>query len=968
MRFLEPSYLWLLPIALLGVWWSGRRLLGMSRGRKRFVLALRMLVFALLILALAAPQAVRPNRGTCVLFVLDASDSISDEGRQAAKRYLQEAIRQRGEHDLVGLVVFGREAVVDFLPAAVRELPTIYSKPAPDGTNIAAALRLASAMFPDGKNRRIVLLTDGNETEGNAQNAALVAATENIEIDVVALQTAAPEAEVLVLETLTPGEVKIGEPFNMRIVIESRKAASGTLVIDREGEPIKRVPVQLTPGKNVVVVPIQTDREGFHRYRAVLEASPDGDPRNNLGRAFVRVQGKPRVLLAEGGTPDPTRALERALKANNLEVTRVTPATFPARAEDLQNYDAILLHDFPATALSPQMMLALQSAVRDTGIGFAMIGGENSFLPGGYYQTPIAEMLPVDLEVRQRKLFPPATVVIIVDISGSMGVHEDGIPKIQLASRAAIETLRLLRPQDQFGVIVSGTGVDWLAPIQKAANKESVIAQVSRMEAGGGGIYVRPSLLFAESALTPIQTTTRHVILLADGDDADEQEGCFEIAQRMRAMGITMSVVALGQGQDVPFLKQLASVAGGNFYLTERARDLPRLFTADVALMTRSAIEEGAFRPKVNTGDELLQGINWESVPPLLAYDLTSDRPLARTLMRTEKDDPLLAIWQYGLGQSLAFTSDAKPKWAQRWVGWEGFAPLWTQLTRGILRKGGKQRYETTVRLEGGEAIVEMQAFTPQGEPINFLQPEVRVGLPNGEGFTITLAQESPGRYIGRFPARGVGDYTLSVIEKDPDGTTRVSTTGFAIPYPREYRFTRANLPLLTRLAELTGGKVDPAPAEVFRAVARQGQSVSDLWRSFLWLALALLLIDITVRRVVIPWAEWAALLRGAWERVLGRGRAHRPVPNTQATTRLLGVKARAGTRRVELDGAPTPSIATPSAPLSREAAATPQSAPQPPPALGTRSPRPHATDQSQPPSPTDTTSRLLERKKQRQR
>ncbi len=429
MRFLEPSYLLLLPIALLGVWWSGRRLLGMSRGRKRFALALRMVVFALLILALAAPQAVRPNRGTCTIFVLDASDSISDAGRQAAKRYLQEAIKTRGEDDLVGLVVFGRDAVVDFLPAELRELPTIYSKPAADGTNIAAALRLASAMFPDGKNRRIVLLSDGNETEGNAQDAALVAATETIEIDVVPLETARHEAEVLVLETQAPSEVKIGEPFNLRVVIESRKAAEGVLVIDRDGEPVKRVPVQLAPGKNAVVVPIRTDREGFHRYRVSLEASPDGDPRNNLGRFFVRVRGKPRVLLAEGGAPDPTRALERALRANNLEVTRVSPATFPARAEDLQNYDAILLHDFPATALSPQMMLALQSAVRDTGIGFAMIGGENSFLPGGYYETPIAEMLPVDLDVRQRKVFPPATVVIIVDISGSMAWKRTASPR-----------------------------------------------------------------------------------------------------------------------------------------------------------------------------------------------------------------------------------------------------------------------------------------------------------------------------------------------------------------------------------------------------------------------------------------------------------------------------------------------------------------------------------------------------------
>ncbi|MCS6918240.1 MAG: hypothetical protein NZM28_00545, partial [Fimbriimonadales bacterium] len=272
-----------------------------------------------------------------------------------------------------------------------------------------------------------------------------------------------------------------------------------------------------------------------------------------------------------------------------------------------------------------------------------------------------------------------------------------------------------------------------------------------------------------------------------------------------------------------------------------------------------------------------------------------------------------------------------------------------------ILRKGGKQDYQTTVRLEGGQAIVEMQAFTPQGEPINFLQPEVRVGTPAGEGLTITLQQEAPGRYVGRFPARGVGDYTLTVVEKDPDGTVRTNTTGFAIPYPSEYRFTRANLPLLTRIAETTGGKLNPQPAQVFRPVAKEGRSVRDLWRTFLWLALALLLMDITLRRVIIPISEWLELLRRLPEKLLGGTRARRPVPQAQATARLLGVKERAATRRAEPDGAAPQPKPTPVAAARASEPASINPAPPPEPI-------------QQPTTPTDTTSRLLEIKKQRRR
>lgn len=911
MRLLEPGYLWLLPPLLIGVWWGWRRLLGVSRARKGFILALRLTLVALLVLILAGPQISQSHRGTCVVFALDMSDSIPDSGKQYAKEYLQRALEHLSEEDQVALVGFGREALVDFTPTHTRQLPTIYSKPDPTGSNLASAIRLASALFPDGKHRRIVLLSDGNETEGNARDAAVSAGAEGIEIDCVALASAQPRQEVLLLETQAPSEVKIGEPFTLRAIVEARQASEATLVVDCDGIPVKSVKAKLAPGKNAVVIPIQGEREGFHRYRITLEAQPDSDGRNNIGRAFVRVQGKPRVLLAEGGTPDPTRALEKALKANNLEVVRVGESNFPVRADELQVYDAILFHDFPAIALTPRQMSLLQSAVKDTGVGFAMLGGMDSFLPGGYYETPIAEMLPVDLEVRQRKVFPAATVVIVVDISGSMAVEEDGIPKVRLAAQAAVETLKLLRPMDRFGVIVSGTGVDWLAPIQSANNKGGTIAQVLRMEAGGGGIYCRPSLEFAYNALLMETTHVRHLILLADGDDCDEQEGCFELADKARRAGITMSVVSLGRGKDVGFLQQLARIAGGQFYLTERARDLPRLFTADASLMLRSALVEEAFIPKITAGEELLQGINWSSTPPLLGYALTADRPLARTLMRTHQDDPLLAVWQYGLGTSLAFTSDAKPKWAQRWVTWSEFAPFWTQVTRSLLRKGARLDYQLTVRQEGGTAIVEMQAFTPDGEPINFLQPEVRVAPADGEGLTITLSQYAPGRYTGRFPLKGIGDYLLTMVEKQPDGTLRTATVGFAIPYPSEYRFTRANLPLLTQIAELSGGKVNPQPQEVFRKPLRVGRSVQDLWRPLLWVLLALLLLDITFRRVVITPAEVWGLVRRAFQGLRLR-RTSRQVALPEATARLLSAKGRVRTTPTEPTAPPLPTSSAP--------------------------------------------------------
>lgn len=966
MRFTDPIYLLLLPVLLGGVWWSRRRLLGMSRERKRLVLLLRSLIMLLLVLALAGWQAVRENRGVCTLFLLDVSESVPEKGRKKAEAYIREALQSIGREDKAGLIVFGRDALIEMAPTLTHTLNPIYSAPDRQGTDLSAAIRLATALFPDAHARRIVLLSDGNETEGDALQAAAVAVTEKIEIDTVQLASAAPESEVLVTEVSTPSEVKIGEPFNLRVVIESNKPASGTLRIDRDGVPLKWVPVELSPGKNVVVVSLQSEKAGFYRYRAVLEAMPDEDPRNNLGRGFVVVRGKPRVLLAEG-KPDPSRALARALSKHDIQVVTATPDCFPSRADEFQNYDSIIFHDFPAYALSPQQMLTIQSAVRDTGIGFAMIGGEESFLPGGYYETPIADLLPVDLEVRQRRVFPAATVVIVIDISGSMEVPEGGIPKVQLAGHAAIETLKMLRPNDRFGVIVSGTGVDWLTPIQPAANKERAIEQIARIYAGGGGIYVRPSLQEAARALLSQNTRVKHLILLADGNDCDEQEGCLEIAHQLYAQGATITAVALGRGVDVPFLQQLARAGKGNFYLTERARDLPRLFTADVSLMTRSAIEEGAFIPKVAAGEELLQGLDWSQVPALLAYNLTSDRPLARTIMRTHKDDPLLAVWQYGLGTTLAFTSDAKPKWAQRWVPWSQFDAFWTQVLRSTLRKTGKLDYSLTTRREGSHAVVEMQAFDPAGNPLNFLQPELKVTYPDGKSHTLILQQEAPGRYKGKFALRDIGDYLLTLTQRQPDGTVRVSTTGFALPYPPEYRFTRANTALLKRLADLTGGRFNPAPNQVFRPSTRPGVSVSDLWTLCLWIALCLFLLDITVRRVVLPLGEAGQLLANLWARWRA-GRARRPAPEVQVSAHLLSVKGRVRAQTKAAEGGQQAASGITAS--TEQATARSRKPPipdltlhRPPSERGAPPPSPTAPSSE---APSETTSRLLEIKRRK--
>ncbi|MCX7924417.1 MAG: glutamine amidotransferase [Fimbriimonadales bacterium] len=920
MRFTEPLYLLLLPILWGWVWWTGRRLLGVSRARRRVILALRMLLILLVVLALAGWQGVQSLRSVCTIFVLDQSASVSDAGRQAARAYLQQAIKNAPDDALTGLVVFGAEPMVEWLPAPRRELGSMYAKPNADGTDIAGALRLASAMFPDGYARRIVLLTDGNETHGDAHAAAQVASVEGIPIDVVPLTTGKAGNDALIEAIEAPSVAKVGEPYNLRIVVQSQRHAEGKITLDREGTPLKTLPVKLSPGVNLITTTLRADKAGVQRVRATLDAQPDIDPRNNLGLALTRVQGKPHVLIAEGRA-GASEAIARALQANHISVTRVHEGSFPATSEKLLDYDAIVFNDFPATALSPQQMEAVKNAVRDGGVGFVMIGGNQSYQMGGYYGTPIAEVLPVDLDIKHRQIQHAATVVLIVDASGSMNEHIGPHKVAHLAAEASIKTLQMLRPIDRFGVIISSHGSDWLLPeyartgfdpfscdgrrfqgchgqragqppsaIFPASEREPIIAVLQKVYGTGGGIFVRGSLEMAmRGMLSEPPDRARHIIMLADATDCDEQEGSLERAQQLRAMGVTLSVVAFGDGKDTGFLKKLAQVGGGQFYQTRDAASLPRLFTADVSAMTRSTIEEGAFIPKVNATDERLREVDWSRTPALLAYNLVSDRPLAQVLMRTHKDDPLLAVWRYGLGTVIAFTSDAQPRWAQRWIGWQGYSVFWTQVIRSAMRPSAQPNLGLTATVRNGQAIVELQAFTPQGEPINGLTPQLVVGMPSGEQQQLTMNLEGAGRYVAQFPIREQGLFTLSTQGDFGGGRQATLTAALAVPYPLEYRFYRENRPLLERIAAQTRGRVNPEPARAYDPPPMPQRFTRDLWTLALLLSLMLLMVDITVRRVVITIPEVCAALLGKL-----RWRRAPRAATVQTTARLQAAKQRA--------------------------------------------------------------------------
>ena len=415
--------------------------------------------------------------------------------------------------------------------------------------------------------------------------------------------------------------------------------------------------------------------------------------------------------------------------------------------QGLADYAALVLVNTPAREFSPQTLQALRSFVRDLGGGLVAVGGPQSYGVGGWLGTPLEEALPVEMRVRDPQRFPPLAMAIVIDKSGSMGVEEAGMTKIRLAGEAAIRVAETLNDADMLAVVAyDDRPADTLGPVTMA-EREALITQLQRLQAGGGGIYVRDSVIYTGDLLRDearMPGVQRHLLLLADGADAEHQEGALAEVQELVAAETTVSVVAIGSGRDVPFLQQLAEAGNGRFYLTEQAADLPAIFAEETARAKRSYIVEESFYPAPVTTWAPVAGI--QATPPLQGYVATTPKSAAQVVWEALEGDPLLAVWQYGLGRSVAWTSDASGRWAAGWTSWEAFSRFWSSIARHVLPPPADEGIALQIQAEDETAHVTADIIDDEGAYVDGLDLQLAVQSPMETG------RQPPKRRCGPCP------------------------------------------------------------------------------------------------------------------------------------------------------------------------------------------------------------------------
>ena len=906
--FDSPWYLLLL--LLLPLFWifSYRTLSGMGQYRRIFALSLRSCVFAFVVLSLAEIQHQRESDKLTVLYLLDQSLSIPVDRRETMLQYVEREVRRHrkvSRSDRAGVIAFGREAAIEVPPfdddlATTGRIESLLSL-RQDATDLSASMKLALATFPEDSAKRVVIVTDGNENLGNAREMAGVLAQRGVSIYVVPVAIER-RSEISVEKVTLPDMVRKGQPFDVRVVLnnlveneDSRtdQTRNGTLQIVRQtGQHVTTFEqrVELPPGKKVLSLSQEIDRPDFYTYEAIFvpdRAEDDRVAQNNRASAFTHIRGQGHVLLIEDwenrGEFD---FLVDRLRAMNLEVTiQGSNELFTSLAE-LQRYDTVVLANVPRTSgsdvneltnFSDTQVEILVRNVEKMGCGLVMIGGNRSFGAGGWQNTELEKAMPVDFQIKNAKVVPVGALV--------MTMHASEMAQGNYWQKViGTEALKALGPQDYCGIVHYGPeGDEWLwtnpdGLLKVGGNRKSMLARLDRMQPGDMPDF-DPGMKLAADGFTKIsQATVRHMIIISDGDPSPAKAPTIRALKDLKVKVTTVAVGTHGPAGSTQ-LQQIAVQTGGKYYKVTNPKALPRIYQKEAREVARPLVKEKRVQPKIIYRHEMLRGIETQP-PPITGFVLTTVKEGALVEVSMLSPDPptpknatLLASWTYGLGRTVAFTSDAGKRWANEWTSWEYdkfFSQIISWSMRPVVEEG---TYSVVTDVRDEKVRVILSAFGSDGEALNHLTISGSSVNPEMKPIDFMLEQTSSGRYVGEFDVKNAGSYFLTLNVPNPNVAskdTRPITirAGVNVPYSSEFRDRDTNVVLLETLAEqhprdgkpgkvivgsmTTGGIEQLLDTDTFHHDLAKAVRSQDIWPWLMLVASCVFLSDVFIRRVTV--------------------------------------------------------------------------------------------------------------------
>ncbi len=863
-------------------WMAARSLAGLGPVRRWVALGIRLLVLLLLVLIVGGARWQRQNKIVEVMVLRDVSESVTNVRNYPAKtlqtsieQYLTEASdpKHKPPDDRIGLLSFHSGASIDAIPNTTLALDAHPIREVGRGTDIGSAIQLGLASFGKDAMHRMLLISDGNITQGDIDAATALAAAQHVPIDVMPLDYDVKN-EVLVERFISPTIKRENDPFTIDVILRSTNPpVTGKLTVTDNGHPLDMDPA--TPGiqptrtvllkqernvEHVLVPPMESGDIGLiHQFKAVFEApnataeiagqpgalatggrapttqqfAGDTLTQNNSAETFTYVKGKGRVLYVNNVPEGKGTVLEQALQRESINLKTISVAEFPHNLMEMQNYDAVILANVPrgAGGIGDDDQKMLASYVHDMGGGLVMIGGEDAFGAGGWQGSKLEEVLPVNMDIPAQRQMPKGALVLIM--------HSCEMPNGNYwGEQCAIKAIETLSAHDEIGVISFGGGFGargaghgsvWDFPLAEKGDGSKVVAAVKNMRLGDMPSFDDSMDLALNGvnndgvgALGKSDAKQKHVIIISDGDPQRPTQNLVNQYIQNKVSVSTVSVYPHDTSDRglPPNMQFIAETLKGRAYgpINSNPNQLPQIFIKEATVVRRSLIFEdhNGIPVRLNQGStsEMIKGLT--ELPDIYGLVLTSKKEnpqIEMPLVVGKNSDPLLAHWQTGLGKAAVWTSDAYNKWAANWVSSGGFDKFWAQVVRTVSRPPMSADFDIKTVQDGDRGKILVEAINKDSAFLNFLSVGGSVVAPDGTAKPVRLVQTGPGAYEGEFDVDQSGSY-VAVLSYQGAGANQsglMPPAGLAVNSSPELRDLKSNDTVLADIARKTGGRLLPA-------------------------------------------------------------------------------------------------------------------------------------------------------------
>lgn len=821
---IEMPWVLVLLLGNLFFLWLPKKL---KRPSSVFYMTLRMLVYSLVVLSLAGISWLDTTEATHTIFLVDQSDSVAViQDRVTA--YINDQLDRREADDYAEIIVFGDNVAVEHMMTNGDINYDSHVMIDHGGTSLEKAYEFAINRFDPDKNKRLILISDFKETSGDLLPLLEDSNREKIEFKHYLLETA-EKSDVQIVNVQAPTEVDQGESFPITVSVYANIESTATIVLMEEGNIVVQQEVHLKKGMQGYVFEDTLLKPGGHRYVASVDVLGDAYRQNNKWHHVVEVSGALSIVMIDPN--DEGELYASLLMGQGIDITRITGNNARIPLEQLALYDGVVLINASIETLDRKFLEDLKLYVKELGGGLLAVGGDESYAVGGYEDTILEEILPVDMALEIDGESYDLAMMVVVDKSGSMSMSESGPTKMQMAKEAIIRVAETLSAKDQLGLVAFDGQPYEVLPLTEVASMDVITEKVSSVKADGG-TSILPALDKGLKSLSKTALKGKHLLLVSDGQG--EQNGFdFVIAQYP---DVTISTIAIGENADARTMERIAHLGKGRFYQVTDYRKIPEIFTKETRLAMDAFIKEGTFVAEKNSRHPIVANV--VEMPLLYGYIGTTPKDQAEMILSIE-GEPLLSTWQYGLGRTMAWTSDVS-NWSRLYYG----EPRGVQLLTDLVSYIATLHDFSSMKLDvlSSNNTVSINGLLEDMEDVTF-----EVVNTEGEGSKFFVDRYSDGYFEGDKKFDAEGFFFLRAV--DQVNQEVVYQSPIAVNYSKEYD-TLHKQNILEAYVDKTGSLALDDHEAVFTEIPHKVKSQQNYDDALLLCAIILFVLDVACRKL----------------------------------------------------------------------------------------------------------------------